>query len=100
MRRPAARSFLARPLIEVEALKPIALAILVIIGCKREQITSVSVRGSVRVDDVLLNEGVIKFIPQGSTPGPQVSGPIRGGLYEIGPAAGLRPGLLFAGGSP
>lgn len=64
-------------------------------GCSpenRETYTRVPIEGTVTLDQVPLDEAMIRFIPTGQTPGPKTMFPIREGKFaatvDSAPAAG------------
>ncbi len=73
----------------------LAVLLLTYTGCSaepQESFTRVPIEGTVTLDQVPLDEAIIRFIPTGQTPGPKTMFPIHEGKFaaatEQAPAAG------------
>lgn len=61
-------------------------------GCGQNDVGRQPISGSILFDGTPMNEGTVRFIPDGQTKGPAAYGIIQDGFYEISHQEGVVPG--------
>ncbi|ODA36683.1 hypothetical protein A6X21_15730 [Planctopirus hydrillae] len=61
-------------------------------GCGQNDVGRQPISGSILFDGTPMNEGTVRFIPDGQTKGPAAYGIIQDGFYEISHQEGVIPG--------